>query len=63
MQENFRFYYAAVISIHLNCQLGLITKLEMMHTLQAQVCGCVSAHPGLKHQKMKQEAGDASKRP
>jgi len=22
-----------------------------MHTLQAQVCGSISAHPGLPHQK------------
>jgi len=27
-------------SIHLNCQL--LTKLEMMNILQAQVCGCIS---------------------
>jgi len=33
----------------------------MMHTLQAQVCGCISAHPVLPHQKMKLETGDASK--
>ena len=39
-----------------------MTKLEMMHTLQAQVCGCVSAHPGLPHQKTKWEARDVSKR-
>jgi len=26
-------------SIRLNCQL--MTKLEMMHILQAQVCGCI----------------------
>ena len=29
-------------SIGLNCQL--MTKLEMMHILQAQVCRCISAH-------------------
>jgi len=23
-----------------------MTKLEMMQILQAQVCGCISAHPG-----------------
>jgi len=28
----------------LKCQL--MTKLEMMHILQAQVCGCISSHPG-----------------
>ena len=33
----------------------------MMHTLQAQVCGCISAHPGLPHQKTKRETNDASK--
>jgi len=22
-----------------------MTKVDMMHTLQAQVCGCISAHP------------------
>jgi len=31
-------------------------------TLQAQVCGCFSAHPGLSHQKTKRETRDASKR-
>jgi len=51
----------ALWSIHLNCQL--VTKFEMMHILQAQVCGCVSAHPGLPHQKMKRESSDASKNP
>jgi len=40
-------------SILLNCQL--MTKVEMMHTLQAQVCGSSSAHPGLPHQKTKLE--------
>jgi len=39
--------------IPLNCQL--MTKFEMMHILQAQVCGCISAHPGLPHKKMKRE--------
>jgi len=30
-----------------------MAKLEMLHIslLQAQVCGCISAHPGLPHQK------------
>jgi len=46
-------------SILLNCQL--MTKLEMMQTSQAQVCGSISAHPGLLHQKTKLEARDASK--
>jgi len=46
-------------SILLNCQL--MTKLEMMHILQAQVCGSISAHPGLPHQKTKLETRDASK--
>jgi len=45
--------------ILLNCQL--VTKLEMMHILQAQVCGCISAHPGLPHQKTNRETNDASK--
>jgi len=36
------------------------TKLEMMHILQAQVCVCISAHPGLPHQKTKRETRDAS---
>jgi len=40
----------------------LPTKLKMMHILQAQVCGCISAHPGLSHQKTKRETSDASKR-
>jgi len=38
-----------------------MTKLEMMHILQAQVCGYISAHPGLLHQKTKRETSDASK--
>jgi len=42
-----------VWSIHLNCQL--MTKLKMMHILQAKVFGCISAHPGLPHQKTKRE--------
>jgi len=46
-------------SIRLNCQL--ITNYEMMHMMQAQVCGCISAHPGLTHQKTKRENSDASK--
>jgi len=37
-------------------------KLEIMHTLQAQVCSSVFAHPGLPHQNPKREASDASKR-
>jgi len=61
-KKTFVLYYVAVIFtllrdrtdtrlceplwlIRLNCQL--MTKLEMMPVLQAQVCGCVSAHPGL----------------
>jgi len=28
---------------------------------QAQVCGCISAHPGLPHQQTKRETCDASK--
>jgi len=43
----------------LNCQL--LMNLEMMHILQAQVYGCISAHPGLPHQKTKQETSYASK--
>jgi len=46
-------------SILLNCQLT--TKLEMMHTLQAQVCGSISAHPGLPDQETKLETRHASK--
>jgi len=46
-------------SIRLNCQL--MTKLEMMHILQAQVCGCISARPGLPHQITKRETKEASK--
>ena len=45
--------------IRLNCQL--VTKLEMMYILQAQVWSCISAHPGLPHQKTKRETSDASK--
>jgi len=45
--------------ILLNCQL--VTKLEVMHILQAQVWSCISAHPGLPHQKTKRETNDAWK--
>jgi len=41
------------------CQL--MTNLEMMHILKAQVCGCINSHPGLPHQKMKPETSDGSK--
>jgi len=41
--------------------LELSTKLEVMHILQAQVCGCISVQPGLLHQKTKGETSDASK--
>jgi len=30
-----------------------MTKLDMMHILQAQVFGCISAQPWLPHQKTK----------
>jgi len=45
-------------SMRPNCQL--MTKLEIMQILQAQVCGWISAHPGLTHQKKKRESRDAS---
>ena len=38
-----------------------MAKLEMMHIVQAQICGCISKHPGLPDQKMKQETSDVSK--
>ena len=38
-----------------------MTKLEMMHMLQAQVSGCISAYPELPHQRKKQETADALK--
>jgi len=38
-----------------------MTKLKMMHLLQAQVCSCISVHPGLPHQKKKQETRDILK--
>jgi len=33
----------------------------MMHILQAQVCDCINADPGLPYQNMKRETNDASK--
>jgi len=45
-------------SIRLNYQL--MTKLEMIHILQAQACGCISAYPGLQHQKPKRDTSGAS---
>jgi len=38
-----------------------MTKLEMMHILQTQVYGCISAQPWLLHQKTKRKADDISK--
>jgi len=46
-------------SVRLNSQRW--TKLEMMHILQAQVYGCISANPGLPYHNMKRETSDASK--
>ena len=40
-------------SIRLNCQSQ--ANLEMMHVLQAQVCGCISAYSGWPDQKTKRE--------
>jgi len=45
-------------SIRLNCQW--MTKLKILPILQAQVCGCISAHPELPHQKTRRETSDAS---
>jgi len=41
--------------------LIILTILEMMHMLQAQTCGCISAHLVLPHQKTKREPSDAAK--
>jgi len=41
-------------------ELPKLTKIEMMHILQAQLCGCISTHPGVPHQKTKRETNDAS---
>jgi len=32
-------------------ELPIMTKPEMMHILQTQMCSCISAQPGLPHQK------------
>ena len=40
---------------------NLMAKLEMMHILEAHVWSCISAYPGLPHQKTKREASDALK--
>ena len=42
-------------------ELPINDKLEMKHILQAQVCDCISAQPGLPHQKTKREISEASK--
>jgi len=42
-------------------ELPVMTMLKMMRILQAQVCGCMSAHAGLPHQKTKRETTEASK--
>jgi len=39
----------------------IMKKFEMMHILQAQVCGCIRERPGMPHQKSKRETSDASK--
>jgi len=31
----------------------------LMLSLQAKVCGCISAHPGLPHQNTNRETSDA----
>ena len=36
-----------------------MTKIEMVHILQAQVCGCISAHPGSPHRKTIPETSGA----
>jgi len=51
--------YGLVWAIVIN--LPELTKLDTMHIFQAQVCGCISSHPGLSHQKTKWETSDASK--
>jgi len=38
-----------------------LTRLEMMDTLQAQVCGCIRAHRRLPDKKMNRETSDAWK--
>jgi len=35
---------------------------DALITLQAKVCGCISAHPRLRHQKTKRETSNAWKR-
>jgi len=39
----------ALWSIRLNCHI--MTRLKMMHILQAQMCSCISTRAGLPHQK------------
>ena len=41
--------------------VNLMEKLEMMHKIQEQVCGFISAHSAWPHQKTKRETSDASK--
>ena len=41
--------YEPLWSICMNCQF--MTELEMIHILQALVCGCIRTHPGLPHKK------------
>jgi len=76
-QENFRFSFMWLLYVQLlrgqdrhwhvwatmiNLpELPIKAKLEMMHILQAQVCGCISAYLRLPHQKMKRETSDTSK--
>jgi len=38
-----------------------MTKLETMHILQAQLCGCICTYAGLPYQRTKPETSDALK--
>jgi len=60
----FAFYYVAVICTTTGEQNQLPiddeTRNDRYSILLSQVCGCVSPHPELPHQKTKQETSDAS---
>jgi len=46
-QNRYGFVWAVIINPPELPFSQLMTKLEMIHILQAQVCGCVSTHPRL----------------
>jgi len=47
------------LNCHLMAKLEYLLVYMLLLILQAQVCSCISPHPGFPHQKTKQETCDA----